>query len=226
LQWFNEAGREYGDGCSFPAYLANIEKEAAATLSEAERSALAPWLVEKKKEADGPRVPRKFVKHWTMADVQPALGRLAKGRSFARGKEIFASAKCLVCHRFGNQGGGVGPDLTAVANRYRSRDILESILEPSKVINEQYQNMNLFLRDGDVVAGRILREDAQKLVVRSDPMGGTTVEIPAAQVQSRRVSKISPMPEGLADDLALEEILDLIAYLQSGGKQTAAAFQR
>ena len=55
-------------------------------------------------------------------------------------------------------------------------------------------------------------------------MAGTTMEIPVADVESRRVSKISPMPEGLANSLTLAEILDLIAYLQSGGKPTVAAF--
>jgi putative heme-binding domain-containing protein len=225
VRWFNEAGREYGDGCAVPAYLVNIKKEAVATLSEAERAELAPWLAEKKKEESGPLVQRKFVKQWTMGDMEPSLGQLANGRSLERGREIFASDSCIICHSFGNRGGSVGPDLTTVASRYGPRDILESILLPSKVINEQYQNMSLILRDGDVVAGRILHEDARKLVVRSDPMAGTTVEIPAAEVASRRVSRISPMPEGLVNNLTREEILDLIAYLQSGGKAAVAAAQ-
>jgi putative heme-binding domain-containing protein len=223
VRWFNEAGREYGDGCAFPAYLVNIKKEAAATLTDAERAELAPWLVEKENEEAGPVVQRRFVKQWTMPDAEPALGQLAKGRSLDRGREIFTSDSCIVCHRFGNQGGSVGPDLTTVASRFDSRDILESILLPSKVINEQYQNMNIFLRDGDVLAGRILHEDTHDLVLRSDAMAGTTVEIPKGNVQSRRVSKISPMPDGLVNNLTLEEILDLIAYLQSGGKMPVAA---
>lgn len=226
VRWFNEAGREYGDGCTVPAYLVNFKKEAIATLTEAERAELAPWIAESRKEEAGPVVQRKFVKQWTMPDMEPELGQLANGRSLDRGREIFTSDSCIVCHRFGNHGGSVGPDLTAVASRYGSRDILESILLPSKVINEQYQNINLILRDGDVVAGRILHEDAQKLVVRSDPMAGTTMEIPAAAVVSRRVSKISPMPEGLVNNLTREEILDLIAYLQSGGKPAMASLQK
>ena len=194
VRWFNEAGREYGDGCAVPAYLADIKKEAAATLTGAERAELAPWLAEKVNEEAAPVVQRKFVKQWTMSNAEPALGQLAKGRDLDRGREIFTSERCIVCHRVGNQGGAVGPDLTTVASRYGPRDILESILVPSKVINEQYQNMSLILRDGDVVSGRILNEDAYKMVVRSDAMAGTTVEIPLATWNRAASQKSLPCP--------------------------------
>ena len=62
VRWFNEAGREYGDGCSLPGYLVDFKKEAAATLSAAERAELAPWLAEKANEEAAPLVQRKFVK--------------------------------------------------------------------------------------------------------------------------------------------------------------------
>ena len=60
------------------------------------------------------------------------------GRDFDRGRQLFGEAKCFACHRFDNEGGAHGPDLTGVAGRFSVRDLLESILEPSKAISDQY----------------------------------------------------------------------------------------
>ena len=62
---------------------------------------------------------------------------------------------CAACHRFGVDGGGVGPDLTAVAGRFNVRDLLESIVEPSKVISDQYAAVSIATKDGRVVTGRV-----------------------------------------------------------------------
>jgi putative heme-binding domain-containing protein len=127
-----------------------------------------------------------------------------------------------LCHRFANRGGTVGPDLTAVASRLSARGILESILEPSKVLPEQFQNIILTLSDGDVLTGRVVRENEQRLVFMTDLIQQTTVEIRPGDVVSRRASKISPMPEGLVNSLKEDEIWDLIAYLKSGGNKPQA----
>jgi putative heme-binding domain-containing protein len=161
-----------------------------------------------------------------MADLQPLLDQVTTGRSFAKGKEAFTAAQCMQCHRFGNQGGAVGPELTAVSSRYGHRDILESILEPSKVVSEQYQNTVITKKDGDDVTGRIVEENDQKVVVVTNPLTQAKVEVLKSDIEKRTASKISPMPEGLVNNFTKEEILDLIAYLESGGKETVAAFEK
>ena len=135
-------------------------------------------------------------------------------------------AQCLLCHRFINEGGSVGPELTAVSSKYTRRDILESIIDPSKVVSEQYQNVALTLKDGDDLTGRVIEEDSRKIVVVTDPLKQTQRELRKSEIQERRPSKLSPMPEGLVSILTREEILDLLAYIESGGKPTAAAFGR
>jgi putative heme-binding domain-containing protein len=220
VKWLNDAGRDYGDGCSYPAYLANIFNEAVSTLSDRERAELAPLLIEPPKEIIPPQAQRKFVQEWKMNDLLPALSELAGGR------DVFTDAQCIRCHRFGNQGGAVGPDVTAVGSRYGHREILESILEPSKVINEQYQSITIVQRDGDDVTGRIVHEDYQTVTVVTDPLAATRVQIAKTNIARRLVSKISPMPEGLVNTFTREEILDLIAYLESDGKDGAPAFQK
>ena len=159
-----------------------------------------------------------------MADLQPTLDGVTKGRKFARGKEVFTAAQCSQCHRFANAGGAVGPELTAISSRYGHRDILESILEPSKVISEQYINTLVIKKDGDDVTGRVVEENDQKLVLVTDALKQTKVEVLKSDIATRKPSKISPMPEGLVNNFTQDEILDLIAYIESGGKETAAAF--
>ena len=225
LKWFNDAEREYGDGCSFPAYLDNIRADAVQSLTDDERAELAPIITGQKPAPPAPAAAiHRFVKDWRMDDLLPSLGEVSIGRSFASGAAAFTLAQCAQCHRFGNEGGAVGPDLTAVASRFGPRDILESILEPSKVISEQFQNMNFMLKNGDVVTGRIVEENDQKAVVMTDPLAKTKVEIPKADIRERIASKISPMPEGLVNNFTRDEILDLVAYLESGGKETAPQF--
>jgi len=82
----------------------------------------------------------------------------------------------------------------------------------------------LFLKDGEDVIGRIIDEDRGKVVVVTDPLKQTQREIQKSDVKERQASKLSPMPEGLVSILTKEEILDLLAYMESGGKANAAAF--
>jgi putative heme-binding domain-containing protein len=225
IQYFKDADREYSDGASFQNFLKHFRENAIASLNESERTALAS-IVSEKQAAPEKVAERKFVKSWTMSDVQPDLNEVAHGRSFAKGKEAYTAAQCVQCHRFGNGGGAIGPELTAVSSRLSSRDILESILEPSKVVSEQYQNTTFILKDGDDVTGRVVDENDQRLIVMTDPRLQTKVEVRKADIQRRHASKVSPMPEGLANILTKQELLDLIAYLESSGKRQAANFKQ
>jgi putative heme-binding domain-containing protein len=226
LRWFKEADRKYSDGASYAKYLKNIRSDAIATLSENERTALGSLV------AEGPDwVPciptkeRHFVKDWKLADLEPALDRVSHGRSFVSGKAAFNDAECRMCHRYGNEGGSVGPELTAASRKYSRRDILESILEPSKVVSEQYQNYTVIQRNGEGATGRIIDETDNKVVIQPNPLSSERIEFNKADIAERQPSKISPMPEGLADLLTEDEILDLLAYIESGGNEQAPNFK-
>jgi putative heme-binding domain-containing protein len=224
LKWFADVGRDYSDGASFPKFIANIRKAATAALSDSERAELASVITGGPVTPKPPAVPRQFVKEWKMEDLLPELDKISKGRSFAKGKQAFNDAQCIACHRFGNEGGSVGPELAAASSKYTRRDILESIIEPSKIVSEQYQNTAFILKDGDDLAGRVMEEDNRKIVLVTDPLKQTQREIRKSDIKERQPSKISSMPEGLVNMLTKDEILDLLAYIESGGKATTAAF--
>ncbi len=226
VQWFKDVGLEPSNGASFDNFLKNLRKEAIASLSDNEKGELAGVI--SGQEQVPVRVPAKkraFVKDWKTDDLLPALADTTHGRNFARGKEVFAAAQCVVCHQFNGQGGAVGPDLTGVGTRYAPADVLKSLTEPSLVISEQYQALTFTLNNDSEVTGRLLEDTADKYLVLTDPLNNGKTEVKKADVKSKTASKISPMPEGLLGSFTKDEILDLLAYLLSNGKADAAAFK-
>jgi putative heme-binding domain-containing protein len=226
LQWFKEADRDYGDGASYPKYIKNIRKDAIAALTADERIALNNWIEDYSAiAAFKPTKERHFVQEWTMADLEGDLPQAAQGRNFASGKAAFNDAQCIQCHRFANEGGSIGPELTAVFSKYSRRDVLESIIEPSKVVSDQFQNYIVIKNDGDSETGRIIDETDDKVVVQPNPLSPERIEIKKSDIAERRPSKVSPMPEGLLNQFTKDEILDLLAYLESMGKEKGANFK-
>ncbi len=159
-----------------------------------------------------------------MDDLVPRLEKASAGRNFEKGKAAFADAQCSKCHRFVDYGGSVGPDLTAVASRFDRRTLLESIVEPSKVVSEQYQNVEVATLDGKTIVGRLIDETPTAIAVQPDPLESKRIGIAKADIDFRRASKLSPMPAHLIDVLSAEDLLDLIAYLESGGRKNHPAF--
>jgi putative heme-binding domain-containing protein len=225
--WFVKAAN-YKGGASFANFLKMIKADAVATLSPTEQQALADILQANPATLKLPEeAPRPFVKAWTMEDLAPLLDPgLQRGRNFDRGRRIFATAKCFACHRFDNEGGSVGPDLTGVAGRFSPRDLLESILEPSKEISDQYQAVEILTKDERVVVGRIVNLNNDVVMVNTDMLNpASTVSINRNNIESMKPSKISMMPAGLLDTYKPEEILDLLAYMLSRGDRQHPMFR-
>ncbi|MES2570094.1 MAG: c-type cytochrome, partial [Verrucomicrobiota bacterium] len=138
------------------AVIERIKELAIAKLSDAERGALGP-ILENKPTAQ-PLLPagpvRDFQKAWSIAELTVDIEKDGKKeRNFARGREIYVSLQCAQCHRFGEFGGNVGPDLSAVGNRFNRHDLLESIIDPSKVISEQYASALVTTTAGETLFG-------------------------------------------------------------------------
>ena len=91
--------------------------------------------------------------------------KVMKSASPERGRQVIERAKCLDCHKFGAVGQGLGPDLTTVRSRFRPIEILESIVEPSKVISDQYKAATIATVDGKVYNGMPVVSDGPALVL-------------------------------------------------------------
>ena len=170
---------------------------------------------------------RPFVKTYKLDDLVPALDKLKSGRDFDRGRKLFAAAKCFACHRFDNEGGSNGPDLTGVAGRFSPRDLLESVLDPSKEVSDQYQAVEIRTKDERVVIGRIVNLNDNFVMVNTDMFDpGSSVRVNRINIESMRPSRVSMMPAGLLDTFKEDEIFDLMAYMLSRGDRANAMFKK
>jgi len=213
---FLDAQAQKSGGASYRGFINNIRKDALANTSEAERKALEA-TAPPPKPTDLPK-PKGPGQQWTLDAVLALQDELATGRDFENGKRAYAAARCVVCHRFDGEGGATGPDLTNVAGRFRHRDLAEAIVEPSRVISDQYAASVIETDTGKVITGRIVAEDDKKITVQTDPEDATKiVEVAKDDIADKMPSRASLMPAKLLDPLNRQEVLDLLAYMLSRG---------
>lgn len=230
FSWFIDAEANGKGGNSFKGFLRVIQKDAMSKVPEAERAALTPDKlttgVKKAPPAPIP-TPKGPGKNWTMADVEPLVKNKLTGRNFANGKAMYQATQCAICHRFGAEGGAVGPDLTSVGTKFSPRDLLESIIEPSKVISDQYATSSFITKDGLMVIGKLMGEENGSLLIATSPLDPTlTTLVKKDDVTSTSPMKVSVMPPGLLNPLNQDELLDLIAYMISGGREQDPMFAK
>jgi putative heme-binding domain-containing protein len=130
-----------------------------------------------------------------------------------RGREVFfsAQAQCSKCHRVGDAGERVGPELTGVGGRFSKIHIIESILEPSRTVTPGFQSFTVRLLDGRVLSGVRVAETRDALTI-ADQQGQKHV-LPIAEIDVQQPAAKSTMPDNLAQQLSQSQFLDLIAFL-------------
>lgn len=134
-----------------------------------------------------------------------------KNANASRGRLVFEKT-CANCHVLYSEGGKIGPDLTG-SNRANLDYILLNSIDPSYDVPDGYKMVIIQTSDGRVINGVIAAEDNQRLVLK-------TVEQPELvilkeDIEARKVSPKSMMPDGQLDQLKPKQVLDLIKYLQT-----------
>jgi putative heme-binding domain-containing protein len=140
---------------------------------------------------------------------------LARDGDVGRGEKLFWSqaVHCGTCHRVGNRGTSVGPDLTSIGKLRAREDLLDSLVEPSRRIEPKYATYSAATTDGIVQTGVLVSRDDQRIVLR-DAQNKDTI-LAAKDIEEIRPSRTSLMPAGQLADLTAQEAADLIAYLAS-----------
>jgi putative heme-binding domain-containing protein len=137
--------------------------------------------------------------------LSPAALRSADASA---GRKVFVQT-CANCHRLFDAGGAIGPDITG-AQRTSVDYLLENLIDPSAAISRDYQLQVIATTDGRVVTGLPSAEGERALAVQT---ATERIVIPLDEIESRRTSDASLMPDGLLQNLSEKEVQDLFAYL-------------
>jgi putative heme-binding domain-containing protein len=133
-----------------------------------------------------------------------------------RGKSQFfgmSTLQCKTCHRVGDEGGRVGPDLSAVGKKLSREQILESLAEPSRTIAQEYRTQLVQTSDGRTFTGVIVAKTDKEIVIRDAQDKETRLQV--VEVEQTIPQPQSIMPEGLLRDLMPQQAADLLDYLFS-----------
>jgi putative heme-binding domain-containing protein len=211
---------QWSGAASFKGFLRNIENEAFLNATEQERllieasGARKPYAPPELPKPAGPG------KDWNPAEVRALAENGLRDRNFENGRKTFAAVRCIICHRFGGDGGATGPDLTQLAGRFTVKDLTEAIMDPSKVISDQYKGSTVLTKSGLAISGRIVSESETSVTVLTNPEDPTKItEIQKTEVEEIQPANVSIMPADLLKPLNQDEVLDLLAYLLSRGEE-------
>ena len=225
--WLNEALAKDG-GRSFDGYIRAIRKDAIAQLETKDVELMVGLLSDfpafdltKLPKPKGPPVA------WTVETAMKLFEPELRGRDFENGKKMFSAGYCIACHRVAGEGGHSGPDVGSLGNRFAIRDIIVAICEPSASVSDQYLASVVKLKDGETLNGRLIFRNDKEVGVATNPFDLNQVtKAPADQVVGITSSPVSMMPAELLSGMNRDELMDLIAYLLSGGNSQHKVFKK
>jgi putative heme-binding domain-containing protein len=223
VAWFAKTQKEqWKGGASFTGYLefmwnswlANLPHESKVK-AQARLNELAPAAVASAgdfaRKAGSQGLSNQELAEYLLMD--PMAYRM-NDKTIEEGQKAYQKASCVQCHRFGDLGNEVGPDLTDVGKRFKRKDLIEAILYPSKTISDLWQSAVIKTYDGRTLSGVIESQDASQLVIRL--VTNERVTLQKSQIQSREDAKTSLMPEGLLNNLSVGEASNLLLFLEKG----------
>ncbi|MCH2212093.1 MAG: GDSL-type esterase/lipase family protein [Fuerstiella sp.] len=165
-------------------------------------------------------------REWTVPDLLADIKSLKNGRSFSVGKQLFKVAGCVACHQLNNEGRVFGPDLAKLEPKKRTvKHLLESMIDPSKEIDDRFRSWTFVMTSGKTVTGMIMKETDEEVQVVIDPLAkNSPTVLKRAEIDERVRSDTSLMPKSLLNRLTQEDIFDLFAYVISAGDREHVLF--
>lgn len=128
-----------------------------------------------------------------------------------RGKELFTK-HCSVCHKVGDVGHQVGPDLASVKNKSPA-DLLVTVLDPNREAQPNYMNYSVVTQQGRVLTGMIAAETAGSVTLRRAE--GKEDVVLRSNIEEMISSGLSLMPAGLEKEISIEQMADLLAFVNA-----------
>lgn len=138
-----------------------------------------------------------------------------------RGALVFyrADVTCTKCHGLESKPDRIGPVLAEESSKATLAELVESVLDPNKVIKEGYATENLITIDGRVIVGRVISADDEQLTIQTSENPDAPIQIASDDIDERSKANVSLMPDGLANALAnRQQFLDLMSYINAVSK--------
>ncbi len=224
FSFFPEAAKHPG-GASYVKFLEQFREDALLTCSDTEKIAIEDLisrsLVADPIESTPPEGPGR---KWTTSEAVAVLGDRLRKRDYDKGRNLFHATSCAKCHRIAGEGGAIGPDLSTAGKKFSLADLVDAIVDPSRVISDQYGSHQIVTVDGQVIIGRVVQIGEQIHVYKPDPDAAPVV-LSENEIESMMPSPISQMPEGLIDAMNEEELKELIAFILAAGDRRAAFYR-
>lgn len=224
FKWFNDAFG-YKGGVSYVGFINKARQSALKHVPEnqfehySELSGEALLTKSGNDLVSGPQ-PKGPGRRWTVEEALPLVDGGLVNRNFEQGKMMYDATRCSSCHAMRGEGGSIGPDITQLGTRFTAKDMLESIIEPNKVVSDQYAATVFTMKDGSSILGRLTNENDSTYFISQNPFAPEVIrEIPKQEVASTKYSYISVMYPGLINRVNEEELKDLMAYLMTGGNE-------
>ena len=163
---------------------------------------------------------------WKFEDLIEEVKMTKGGRNFGNGKQMFAVASCVACHKMEGVGNSFGADLAQLDPKLKFDEVFKDVIEPSSKINEKFQTWTIETVDGKKFTGLIVEETKEVVKLVENPLvKAEPIVIKVGDIDNRKKSMVSVMPKGLLDKLTKEEILDLLAYVYSKGNKGHELFK-
>lgn len=232
FKWYYKAFG-YKGGNSYIGFIDKARKIALANLPKDQKAHFAEISGDSLVNQAGNRLassvppPKGPGRKWEIDTAIKYLDSAGIKPNFKRGEELFLAINCGSCHTMKGTGGSVGPDLTQLGSRFSKKDMLEAIIEPSKVISDQYESKLFHMKDGTKQLGRLMGENEKAYIISQNPYAPqVTKEILKKEVSEIKISEVSIMPPGTLNSLNAQELNDIIAYIMSGGNDKAEVYTK
>jgi len=146
--------------------------------------------------------------------LPPVSDLVKRNGNAANGKVVFAGAgTCAKCHIVNGEGKAVGPNLSGVGAKLSREALYESVLAPSAAISHSYETYTALMEDGRSVSGLLVSQSPEQVVIRG--ADSIDVTLPAGEVEELVKQPVSLMPADLATTLSADELVDVVAWLET-----------
>ena len=178
---------------------------------------LDAWLQNPTAPKDPLGSNRRFVRSWTVEDFAPLLGSTRPRGVPEIGRRLLQEASCVLCHKVNGQGGGVGPELAGVLQRWKGdrAAVLREILEPSHRVDPKYAMHVIVTTEGQVLSGMVTASDKKAVSVLVNPESPKPIVVPRQEIDEMVQTSKSMMPKALLDRFTKNEVLEVLAYLEA-----------